>query len=82
MKHRVFVYGSLKKGHANHSLIKGSEFLGQFHTGEGYTKIDGPGFPFLVPNPDGEGTYGELYSVTSLTLALLDRLEGHPDFYT
>lgn len=81
MKHRVFVYGTLRRGYYNHELLKSSEYLGDYHTGLGYTKIQGPGFPFLVKDPDGEGCLGEVYNVTSLTLEMLDRLESHPDFY-
>lgn len=79
--HKIFTYGSLRKGFHNHGLLRDSEFLGQYHTGPGYIKVPGPGFPFLIPDPEGPGTYGELYSVTDLTLEMLDRLEGHPHFY-
>lgn len=76
----VFTYGTLRKGHANHYLLKGSKFVGQYHTGPGYTKII-KGLPYLLEDAEGEGTYGEVYEVSPLTLKLLDRLEGHPDWY-
>ena len=79
MTHYVFVYGTLKRGHNNHHLLKGATYLGQYNTGIGYTKVV-KGLPFLFED-GGPGCSGELYEVSTLTLNLLDRLEGHPDMY-
>lgn len=78
--HKVFVYGTLRKGKHNHHLLKGSKFLGEYETGPGYKKIVS-GLPYLLKDESGEGCEGELYEVSALTLQLLDRLEGHPDWY-
>jgi gamma-glutamylcyclotransferase (GGCT)/AIG2-like uncharacterized protein YtfP len=77
---RVFVYGTLMKNHRNHHMLKGAKFLGDYETGPGYTKIVS-GLPYLVEDPDGVGTKGELYEVSDLLLKMLDRFEGSPDWY-
>ena len=79
-EHYVFVYGTLRRGHHNHDLIRNSRFVGTYNTGPGYTKLI-RGLPFLLEDYDGPGTEGEVYAVTNLTMALLDRLEGHPHWY-
>jgi gamma-glutamylaminecyclotransferase len=77
---KVYVYGTLKRGHHNHTFLKGSKFLGEANTGPGY-KLVIRGLPFLLEDTDGEGCTGELYEVTNLTLKRLDALEGSPDWY-
>jgi len=78
--YKIFTYGSLKRGHNNHEYLKGSKFLGEWETGPGYTKIS-KGLPYLLVDSNGLGCSGEAYEVSELTLKLLDRLEGHPDWY-
>lgn len=78
--HKLFTYGTLKKGHSNHDLLKGAKYLGRYETGLGYTKVT-KGLPFLYLDPNGTGCEGELYLIPDLTLALVDRLEGHPHLY-
>lgn len=77
--HRVFVYGSLKRGGSNHHLLAGASFEGEAAV-EGLEMWDtGRGFPACAP---GDGTVeGEVYRVDEATLAAVDRLEGVPDFY-
>lgn len=73
---RVFVYGTLKRGFHNHGLLETSEYIGEDAI-KG-TLIDF-GLPGLIP---GSGIVkGEVYDVNVETLTLLDRLEGHPNFY-
>tara|TARA_Y100000034_G_scaffold136409_1_gene212716 strand:- start:20942 stop:21307 length:366 start_codon:yes stop_codon:yes gene_type:complete len=76
----IFVYGTLKKGKSNHYLLKDSIFLNEFSV-KGFDLVfdNHESFPFLVR---GKGiVHGEIYLVTSSTLALIDNLEGHPHFY-
>lgn len=74
----VFVYGSLKAGFGNNYLLETSRFVGK-DTFKGGTMHSLGAFPAVVP---GEGViHGEIYRVSSKTLARLDRLEGHPNFY-
>lgn len=71
----VFVYGTLRKGESNHSIIEEAN-LKEKHcwtTGELYDT--GAGYPALFQS--GEGVvYGELYEVDDKLLARIDVLEG------
>lgn len=87
--HRVFVYGTLKRGEPNHALLK--------DTNNGYAKFLGPGktitryplviatkynIPFLLKEEGtGSHVFGEVYDVDSKMLMNLDELEEHPSFY-
>ena len=80
----VFVYGSLKQGFHNHCLLQSSTCMGAGQLHGNYTLLDLGAFPALV-HTSGDATprriRGEIYNVSSDTLADLDCLEGHPDFY-
>ena len=93
---RVFVYGTLKEGHANHGLLANADatFLG-------YDSITGPvrmtdmvGFPGVFRpsemkgeerNDDGtltpQSMRGEVWAMEPEGLNSVDMLEGHPTFY-
>lgn len=76
--HKVFVYGSLKQGFHNFRLLHDAPFIGVDKT-KG-TLLDLGSFPGLLA--EGQTTiHGEVYEVDGRSLARLDRLEGHPDFY-
>lgn len=78
--HKVFVYGSLKKGFGNHPLIDNptTRLLGEYFL-DGAEMFSLGSFPGVIR---GEGRVtGELYEVDDSTLRDLDRLEGHPTFY-
>ncbi len=72
--HRIFVYGTLKRGLVNHALIAGTRFLGPAATTERFRMIADQ-FPVLFGNPDGLAVAGELYEVDAEILARLDHLE-------
>lgn len=75
----IFVYGTLKRGFWNHSLLEHSAFIGKARTGREFTlKVNG--LPYLIEE-EGIGASGELYAVSKMTLKSLDKLEGHPGFY-
>lgn len=77
--HRVFVYGSLKRGGTNHDLLEGAAFLGEAEVEGLEMHATGRGFPACVP---GDGVVeGEVYRVDDETLLEVDRLEGVPDLY-
>lgn len=77
---RVFVYGTLRKGQPNHELLEGCRALGPARTAPVFTLVSLGAFPAMVGG--GETVVvGEIYEVDLWTLALLDRLEGHPRFY-
>ena len=81
---RVFVYGTLKSGHGNNRLLRGSELVGMATTEEPMG-FYGKGIPFMFHEP-AEGheavkVRGELWDVDNETLKALDQLEGHPTWY-
>jgi gamma-glutamylaminecyclotransferase len=79
--HRVFVYGTLKKGFWNNPLLKGCEFFGGAATVPTYSMISVSHavitlFPVIRPNENGKRVAGEIYTVDDEVLERLDRLEG------
>jgi gamma-glutamylcyclotransferase (GGCT)/AIG2-like uncharacterized protein YtfP len=74
MTHRVFVYGTLKRGYPNNPLLEGSEFLGEAITVPTYKMVE-TSFPVIMPDPNGKPVAGEIYTVDDATLARLDQLE-------
>ena len=77
--HVVAVYGSLKKGFGNHRRLETSKFVGMaMIPGTLYSLGAFPAIT-LEGNTD---VHVELYEVDDPTLESLDRLEGHPSFYT
>jgi len=82
MIHRIFVYGTLKRGHSNSALLEGSEFLGEAATVLTYKAVTHPAystvgtsFPVIMRDPRGKAVVGEIYTVDDATLARLDNLE-------
>ena len=80
MTHRVFVYGTLKRGFWNHYLLEGREFFGTAATVPTYRMIEN-GFPVILPDPEGKPIAGEIYAVDDETLARLDQLEREGSSY-
>ncbi|MCS5691605.1 gamma-glutamylcyclotransferase [Cyanobium sp. FGCU-6] len=75
---RVFVYGSLRRGQANHRQLLGARHEGE-GTLEGADLHDLGPFPMAVP---GSGrVQGEVFAVTRELLLALDRFEGVPRLY-
>ncbi|KAL2718035.1 gamma-glutamylaminecyclotransferase C isoform X1, partial [Vespula squamosa] len=87
--HRIFVYGTLKRGEPNHKLIQDAtngyaKFLGIAKTTSSYPLIIATKYniPFLLKKPGiGHHVIGEIYDVDSKMLTRLDELEEHPNFY-
>ena len=79
--HRVFVYGTLRRGHRNHSLLEMSKSIGEAATLRTYWMITTGVFPVVldaVPADFGLpplAIAGEIYHVDDATLEQLDRLE-------
>lgn len=82
MGHVVFVYGTLKRGYRFHEALKDEEFLGEAVTKPLYRLYDLGAFPALVESRDGVEVKGEVYRVGDECLKRLDRIEGHPSFYS
>ena len=74
----LFVYGTLKRGLANHQHLAGAPAEGEAVL-QGIDLFDLGPFPMAVA---GTGrTHGELYRVDATRLAALDRFEGVPRLY-
>ncbi len=78
---KVFVYGTLKRGHHNHRLLEQATLLGDFTTPPNYTMYHLGGFPAVVMGGD-TAIVGEVYEVDRREFQNLDYLEGYPTFYT
>jgi gamma-glutamylcyclotransferase (GGCT)/AIG2-like uncharacterized protein YtfP len=71
---RLFVYGTLRRGFANHVELAGAEYQGSLLTEARYALVEREGYPALI---DGkEAIVGELYAVDDALLARLDVFEG------
>jgi gamma-glutamylcyclotransferase (GGCT)/AIG2-like uncharacterized protein YtfP len=83
--HRVFVYGSLKRGFGNNSILGNSEFLGERITADNhYRMISFGAFPGVIFSKSAKTVakvFGELYVVNDYVLKRLDMLEGNGNFY-
>ena len=78
----VFVYGTLKKGGGNHHFLKDSDFVRhEILKDHAIYQPNQFGFPLLIQSK-GDKVYGEVYRVTSTTLAKLDMLESEGYLYT
>ena len=79
----VAVYGSLRDGMGNHGLMQGSDLIGKGVLQEGSTMFSNGGFPILsFAVVKSEPVVAELYDVANpRSMAMLDRLEGYPDWY-
>lgn len=78
--HKVFVYGTLKRGLYNHRLLDrgNARFIGEARTKEkGFAMLLAKaGYPYLVrTTEDARVIDGELYAVDDATLEHLDVLE-------
>ncbi len=71
---RLFVYGSLRRGHEHHAELDGARYVGAAVTEPRYRIIQRGAYPALVAGTDA--VKGEVYAVESETLARLDAFEG------
>ena len=91
---RVFVYGTLKRGFCNHDLLAKARFVdtpvtvklyGFYADRDVYAADEEIPIPYLfhdpAPGDAAVAVQGEIYEVSPRTLARLDVLEGHPDWY-
>jgi gamma-glutamylaminecyclotransferase len=70
----LFVYGSLKRGHANHQQLAGARFIGVARTARAFALREIDGYPALVPGE--RAIAGELYELSLPSLSALDEFEG------
>ncbi len=80
----LFVYGSLKKGFDNHSLLgKYAKRLGKAQTVRKFGMFEDSfgNYPYLINSPYNK-IKGELYQITRKDLLQkIDEFEGAPDYY-
>ena len=77
---RVFVYGTLKRGHRNCHFLQGAEFLGNFTTQSVYSMYEFEDYPAVCLH-GRHAIEGEVYRVTERQFRMLDDLEWYPHFY-
>jgi gamma-glutamylcyclotransferase (GGCT)/AIG2-like uncharacterized protein YtfP len=85
--HRVFVYGTLRRGHRNHCLLEKSAFVGEAATLRPYWMVATGAFPVVLDAVPADFGFpplavaGEIYHVDDATLEQLDRLEDKGRVY-
>jgi len=79
-KHRVFVYGTLKRGFPNHFFLEGQKRLGGATTADTYALYEDE-YPLVSRQERVSRIRGEVYEVGDTILKRLDTLEDHPAFY-
>ena len=78
---KIFVYGTLKKGHCRSNVLDGQTFLGEALTSNIYRLFNCGSYPGFVKCEAGISIEGELWEVNEDCLAKLDRIEGIPFLY-
>ena len=73
---RVFVYGTLKKGHRNSHFMHGAEFLGHFTTHRIYSMYEFEDYPAVCLH-SRHAIEGEVYRVSNRRFRMLDDLEWY-----
>lgn len=79
MKHLLFVYGTLKKGHTRQKYLLNERYLGIGTLAPSHRMVQISGYPALIPPKEGEEgscVKGELYEVDDACMAELDKVEG------
>jgi gamma-glutamylcyclotransferase (GGCT)/AIG2-like uncharacterized protein YtfP len=70
----LFVYGSLKRGRANHQELQAAEYVSPARTAPCFALRVVHGYPALVPGR--RAIVGELYRIAAGALLALDEFEG------
>ena len=77
--HKVFVYGTLKRGFPNHHYMMGATFIADAATVDAYPLVVGNTWftPYLIPEMgNGHCVKGELWDVPEQMMPALDELES------
>ena len=80
MKHRVFVYGTLRRGEVHERMLCRAEYLGVHKTEPRFTMFDLGRFPAAVAG-GSTAIVGEVFAVDRATLLRLDQFEHCPHTY-
>lgn len=81
-QHLLFVFGTLRQDHSNHQLMGDSYCYGIGSTRDKYAMYVTSGYPYVTSKEARYPIVGELYAVDDDTLDKLDKMEGHPHYYT
>jgi gamma-glutamylcyclotransferase (GGCT)/AIG2-like uncharacterized protein YtfP len=73
---RLFIYGTLKRGHGRAGLLADQHYLGEARTRPRYRLYRVDQYPGLVHAEKGVAVEGELWDVKVECLAELDRVEA------
>lgn len=76
---KIFVYGTLKRGHCRNNVLQNQKFLGEVQTKPFYQLLDLGSFPGMIMG--NLSVKGELYDVDENCLQQLDWIEGVPHLY-
>jgi gamma-glutamylaminecyclotransferase len=76
----IFVYGTMLRGEANHTLMTGARFLRKARTRAEFDLHDLGGFPGMVAGGRTQ-VKGELFAVTQEGVHNFDELEDHPEYF-
>ena len=79
-RHRVFVYGTLKRGQRNDHYLREAEFVGRFITDAVYSMYCFDTYPAVCAR-GRHAIHGEIYHVSDTQFQRLDELELYPDYY-
>lgn len=79
-KHRIFVYGSLRRGESYHHLLETAIFEAPARTPARYVLLDLGWYPGLITGGTTAIT-GEVFTVSDALRAQLDRYEDHPHLF-
>ena len=79
---KLFVYGTLKRGHLRDYYLSGQRYLGEAITFPKYRLLNFHGrFPLLVENENGVNVKGEIWDIDDDCLERLDYLEAEGEAY-
>ena len=83
MKRNIIIacYGTLMKGYGNNAYLEQAEFLGSGKTTKKF-KMTAASIPFVSESKPISEIFVEVYKINEEELQNIDRLEGHPSFYT
>ena len=77
---RIFVYGTLRRGMRQHSMLSGAMFRGLSKTEPAFTLLDAGAWPAAISG--GQTSIGgEVYNLPGEQLEALDAYERHPHFF-
>jgi gamma-glutamylcyclotransferase (GGCT)/AIG2-like uncharacterized protein YtfP len=78
--HRLFVYGTLRRGEYNHHVLGNAPLLGLYRTPPHYTMLNLGRYPAVIAG-GRTAIKGEVYALNKALLARLDSLEHYPEEY-